>query len=123
MLRFFTRQRFGRPQVLAACLLLAFLAQCLWLVSEGARPETVDLAEIYRLEQGTALWTGAGSAIDANLRAVAGLQKFDREDESSTTEADLWPAAGSGAYDANHSPSVVSDRGRAPGDESAFAAA
>ena len=35
MARFFTSERFGRPQVLAACLLLVFLAQCLWLV-EGA---------------------------------------------------------------------------------------
>ena len=38
-----------------ACLLLVFLAQCLWLVGKGARPGTVDLAEIYRLERGTAL--------------------------------------------------------------------
>ena len=35
MVRFFSRERFGRPQVLAACLLLVFLAQCLWLVGKG----------------------------------------------------------------------------------------
>jgi hypothetical protein len=32
MSKFFTRQRFGRPQFLAGLLLLAFLAQALWLV-------------------------------------------------------------------------------------------
>jgi hypothetical protein len=32
MTAFFTRQRFGRPQFLAAALLLAFLAQAVWLV-------------------------------------------------------------------------------------------
>ena len=32
MTRFFTRERFGRPQLLAGALLLAFLAQATWLV-------------------------------------------------------------------------------------------
>src|SRR5271170_4076249 len=32
MTRFFTRERFGRPQFLAGALLLAFLAQGIWLV-------------------------------------------------------------------------------------------
>ena len=32
MTRFFTRERFGRPQFLAGALLLAFLAQAIWLV-------------------------------------------------------------------------------------------
>jgi hypothetical protein len=32
MTRFFTRERFGRPQFLAGSLLVAFLAQALWLV-------------------------------------------------------------------------------------------
>ena len=38
MVRFFTRERFGRPQVLAGCLLLVFLAQCLWLVGRARGP-------------------------------------------------------------------------------------
>jgi hypothetical protein len=37
MTRFFTRQRFGRPQFLAGTLLLAFLAQALWLVHSELR--------------------------------------------------------------------------------------
>src|SRR5712671_2579919 len=40
MTRFFTRERFGRPQFLAGILLLAFLAQAAWLVhSELHLPE------------------------------------------------------------------------------------
>ena len=37
MTRFFTRQRFGRPQFLAGALLLAFLAQAVWLVHSELR--------------------------------------------------------------------------------------
>src|SRR5260221_1719801 len=51
---FFTRERFGQPQFLAALMLFAFLAQCLWLVEQGWRTGTVYPDEIYRLEQGTA---------------------------------------------------------------------
>jgi len=32
MTRFFTRERFGRPQFLAGILLLCFFAQAIWLV-------------------------------------------------------------------------------------------
>ena len=40
MTRFFTRERFGRPQFLAGLLLLAFLAQAAWLVhAEFRAPE------------------------------------------------------------------------------------
>ena len=34
---YFTRERFGRPQFLAGLLLLAFLAQALWLVRAELR--------------------------------------------------------------------------------------
>jgi hypothetical protein len=66
--RFFTSERFGRPQVLAACLLLAFLAQCLWLVEKGVRHQAVTPAEIYRLDRGTALWNSLGSGPRADAR-------------------------------------------------------
>ena len=58
---FFTRERFGRPQVLAAFMLLAFLAQCLWLVERGWQTGTIYPEEIYRLERGTALWKHRGA--------------------------------------------------------------
>src|SRR6185312_13258090 len=99
--RFFTSERFGRPQVLAACLLLVFLAQCLWLVEKGVRHEAVNPAEIYRLERGTALWNrlGSGPSADANGTAELG-------DGESTNEMDpaLRLVFGDGAYDAHHSP-------------------
>jgi hypothetical protein len=95
MVRFFTRERFGRPQVLAGCLLLVFLAQCLWLVGKGARPGTVDVAEIYRLERGTALWQGKGYGPDVN---VPGPESTGREDSA------LAVAPENGGYDAHHSP-------------------
>ncbi len=104
MIRFFTHERFGRPQVLAACLLLAFLAQCFWLVGKGARSGTMDLAEVERLEHGIALWTGTASTIDANPRAVGALRKFDPENRSPGTAVDVWPEPESSAYDPNHSP-------------------
>ena len=81
MARFFTRERFGRPQVLAACLLLAFLAQCLWLVEKGVRHEAVTTAEIYRLERGTALWNSLGSGPGADARRAP-----DRSEENSANE-------------------------------------
>ena len=88
---FFTRERFGRPQVLAAFLLCAFLAQCLWLVGKGVRPGTVDPAEIYRLERGTALWRSRGA---------------EPNHDPSVARPDLEQAAGleDSPYDPHHSP-------------------
>lgn len=91
MTPFFTRERFGRPQVLAAFLLCAFLAQCLWLVGKGIRPGTVDPAEIYRLERGTALW-----------RSISGPNA-----DASVAPPDLGRQAPGGEdspYDPHHSP-------------------
>jgi hypothetical protein len=90
MVQFFTRERFGRPQVLAACLLFAFLAQCVWLVEKGVHPGTVEPAEIYRLQRGSAYWkhqavveTGSDSPASVEL-AQPGVENSE--------------------YDANHSP-------------------
>jgi hypothetical protein len=47
MTRFFTRERFGRPQFLAGALLVAFLAQATWLVYcdlHSAQPRAYDVA-------------------------------------------------------------------------------
>jgi hypothetical protein len=52
MTRFFTRERFGRPQFLAGVLLLIFLAQALWLVySELQAPESAGPFEGSASEQ------------------------------------------------------------------------
>lgn len=93
MIRFFSRERFGRPQVLAACLLLVFLAQCLWLVGKGGRPGTVDLAEIYRLQRGIALWNNRGVAETNVLQAPPASENEDSH-----------PAPESRAFDPHHSP-------------------
>jgi hypothetical protein len=93
MVRFFSRERFGRPQVLAAGLLLVFLAQCLWLVGKGGRPGTVDMAEIYRLERGTALWNNRGVP-EVNILLTP----------PASDEADSHPALENRGYDAHHSP-------------------
>lgn len=91
MTPFFTRERFGRPQVLAAFLLCAFLAQCLWLVGKGARPASMDAAEIYRLERGTALWRSRGAEPNHDPSLCSDLPTQAREIEDSP-------------YDPHHSP-------------------
>jgi hypothetical protein len=99
--RFFTRERFGRPQVLASCLLLAFLAQCLWLVEKGVRHESVNPAEIYRLDRGTALWNSLGSGPSADTRRAPELGEGESANEMDPA---LRLVFGDGAYDAHHSP-------------------
>ncbi len=93
MIRFLSRERFGRPQVLAACLLLMFLAQCLWLVGKGGRPGTVDLAEIYRLQRGIALWNNRGMP---EVHVLVAPPASETEDSHPTLE--------NRGYDPHHSP-------------------
>jgi hypothetical protein len=52
--RFFTRERFGRPQILAGLLLLVFLGECSWLVhrSAGLTPQ-----EESRISEGVRRWS------------------------------------------------------------------
>jgi hypothetical protein len=95
MVQFFTRERFGRPQVLAACLLFAFLAQCVWLVEKGVHPGTVDPAEIYRLQRGTSYWKHQEvEKADADLQPQA----------HSPADEPAEPGIENDEYDANHSP-------------------
>jgi hypothetical protein len=68
MTRFFTRERFGRPQFLAGALLLAFLAQAAWLVRAellpGENPEAASPAasEQLRIAAGWRQLHGGGIA-------------------------------------------------------------
>ncbi len=67
--RFFNRERFGTPQILAGFLLLAFLAGCFWLIAHQP-PSTVPPDELARIEEGIAQWHGhaiAGSQAAANF--------------------------------------------------------
>ncbi len=51
MIRFFTRERFGRPQFLAGVLLLLFLVQAVWLANSELRAPESDLATVSATEQ------------------------------------------------------------------------
>jgi len=68
MSRFFTRERFGNAQLLAAMILLAFLGQCIWF---AARVPLTN-AEIAFLVQGQREWHGDISFHDA-VSPVTGL--------------------------------------------------
>jgi hypothetical protein len=60
---YFTRERFGRPQFLAALILLAFLAQALWLVHvELSSAQSMDGEEALRITEGLKQWHGQGIA-------------------------------------------------------------
>ncbi len=103
MVGFFSRERFGRPQVLAASLLLVFLAQCLWLVGKGVRSGTLDLAEVERVERGTELWHTSLAGRDTNLRMAPEVVQPNLENKGEGVSIDAWAASDAG-YDAHHSP-------------------
>ena len=70
---YFTRERFGRPQFLSGLLLLAFLAQGLWLIHrELSGPEGMDGREAMRIREGWKQWKGKGIAAAPFLEATAG---------------------------------------------------
>src|SRR5215469_15294181 len=55
MNRFFTRERFGKPQFLAGLLLLVFLGECAWLIAHE-NPSVVSPEEFGRIEEGMSQW-------------------------------------------------------------------
>ena len=59
---FFTRERFGEPQFIAALLLLVFLAECLWLADKTGNSGRVDAGELFRIKEGLRQWQGDGIA-------------------------------------------------------------
>jgi hypothetical protein len=97
MAPFFTRERFGQPQVVAGFLLLIFLAQCAWLVNRGLRRAAVNEAEIFRVEQGLRQWHGAG---------IAGTPYCAPADQrlSGDNAVAPWEFSNSGGFDQYHSP-------------------
>ncbi len=56
MSAFFTRERFGRPQLLAGLLLLMFLAQCVWLLPKRGYSHRNDPGPIERIARGREIW-------------------------------------------------------------------
>jgi len=59
--KFFTAERFGTSQLLAGCLLLAFVAQCAWLIAHQ-QPGLIFPQELSRVQEGWAQWRGHGVA-------------------------------------------------------------
>ena len=60
---YFTRERFGRSQFLAGSLLLAFLAQAIWLVyAELSATQEPSAQEAIRIGEGWKQWHGKGVA-------------------------------------------------------------
>lgn len=80
MTPFFTRERFGRPQLYAALLLLAFAAQCLWVMWKlPLQPH-----EIEHISQGLAQWqkgqVGGASSPLVGLLASGGIAALPDQD-------------------------------------------
>ncbi|HXR16802.1 MAG TPA: hypothetical protein VN777_11450 [Terriglobales bacterium] len=92
MAKFLTRERFGRPQVLAGFLLLAFLAQCGWLLARGTQPSEIDSSHLFRVVEGLQQWSG---------QSVAGTPSVERLEAGTPTPPEIDHNDG---YDPNHSP-------------------
>lgn len=89
---FFTRERFGRPQVFAGCLLLVFTAQCFWLLLHGTHPQDVDASELFRVQEGLRQWQGG---------PVAGTPAMERLEAAAPVPMEIDQNEG---YDPDHSP-------------------
>jgi 4-amino-4-deoxy-L-arabinose transferase-like glycosyltransferase len=92
MAKFLTRERFGRPQVLAGFLLLAFLAQCAWLLVRGTQPLEIDSSQVFRVVEGLQEWSG---------QSVAGTPSVERLEAGTPTPPEIDHNEG---YDPHHSP-------------------
>ncbi len=92
MSKFLSRERFGRPQVLAGFLLLAFLAQCSWLLVRGTQPSQMDESQLFRAVEGLQEWSG---------QSVAGTPSVERINAGTPTPPEVDHNQG---YDPNHSP-------------------
>lgn len=90
--KFFTRERFGRPQVLAGFLLLAFMGQCFWLLLAHAKREAVDSSQIFRVQEGLLQWRG---------ESIAGTPSTNRLDAGTFPPPEVDQNQG---FDPNHSP-------------------
>src|SRR5579863_2985015 len=92
MAKFLTRERFGRPQVLAGFLLLGFLAQCGWLLARGTQPLEMESSHLFRIVEGLQQWSGD---------SVAGTPSVERLEAGTPTPPEVDQNEG---YDPNHSP-------------------
>jgi hypothetical protein len=82
----FSSERFGKPQIFAAALLLVFVGECAWLVAHEY-PNATGEDELARIEEGLAQWHRLG---------VAGTPTIRTPLAPAPTETEL--------YDPHHSP-------------------
>jgi len=90
--KFFIRERFGQPQLLAGLLLVVFMGQCFWLLVHGTQPLDVDSDELFRVQEGLRQWHGQG---------VAGTPAPERLEAASSPPPEIEQNDG---YDPDHSP-------------------
>jgi hypothetical protein len=91
---FFTRERFGKPQFIAALFLLLFLAQSLWLASTiVGNSARADAGELFSIKEGLRQWRGGGIA---GTPYDPGLELVRRSNPDYATNAH--------GYDRYHSP-------------------
>ncbi len=94
MTPFFTRERFGRPQFLAGALLVAFLAQALWLVHSELRVEPA----------------GASLSASEQVRIAAGWRQLHGGEVAGAPFPDppgslpIEVSHDAGSFDTQHSP-------------------
>src|SRR5689334_20227698 len=110
MSRFFTRERFATPQFLAGLLLLAFLAQCLWLLHDQLQKGWMQPDESFRITRGLRFW-GRTAFADQLSAATATSPDSDAAEPDSNPElagpqpfsAEPPPYFTSDGYDPHHS--------------------
>lgn len=93
--QFFSRERFGTPQILASALLLLFLGQGVWLVKRTAETSAPDPNERFRIVEGARQWRGgpiAGTAAALSFRAPNefAYPELDANDGYDPEHSPLW---------------------------------
>jgi hypothetical protein len=90
------REAIGRPQFIAAGLLLVFLAQCAWLVNRNLRSGALEAREWFRIENGLRQWRGEAppdTADPSDAHAEAGIAAPARVQDNGGVDPDrseLW---------------------------------
>ena len=97
MSRFFTRERFATPQVIAGLLLLIFLSQCAWLIRRKLQTTNIDNDELFVLEAGLRAWHGK-PLLSQTMVAAA------HPDVMNPASGETGAETVSGDFDPNHSP-------------------
>jgi len=97
MSSFFTRDRFGQPQIIAGLLLILLLAQCVWLLGRTQRSGEMIASDMSRLTEGMRLWSGASglteyspTGIHSDMNSADPAPDFGRETIPNPNHSPLW---------------------------------